>query len=299
MDTPALTITTPVTCAAVSSDTAVVGNEPNDTGIHTFDLGSGQPLQTLTGVGNGGIRFVAISPNGQLAVATTDVLKAALWDVNTGRLINTAPGPAVVSDNNGRLGFSPDGQAIFSSFFGDLTVFDTALGQKSTFRVHLAGATLFGMASSPEGRFLAAGYVRFDSGNDVVVYDLVSEKPSLQFLTNKGFGVTCLAWTGGNIITGSGNGTIKLWDAQSGAAVSRTFPSHVRAVKSLAVSSDGRLALSGGDDSTMKVMEIASGRELHSFSHADGQIVAVGFVGSSKAVSCASRTLKVWDLTGL
>jgi WD40 repeat protein len=285
MDTPVRTITseTFINSAAVSNNIAVVGSEMNNAneGVHTFDLTTGQLLQTLRGQGNNSPVAVALSPNGQLAVAST-------------------PAEGVATDTNGRVAFSPDGQLILAAFFADLVIFDTALGQKSKFRIHNDGGTLFAIASSPEGRFMAAGYVRFDSGNDLVIYDLVSGQPKLTLVTNKGDGVTCVAWTGNNIITGSGDGSIKLWDAQSGAMVSRPFPKHPKPVKALAVSSDGRLALSGSDDSTMKVIEVSTGKELHSFNHGDRQVEAVAFASNSKiAVSGGGKTLKLWDLTGL
>ena len=304
MDTPVRTITseTFINSAAVSNNIAVVGSEMNNAneGVHTFDLTTRQLLQTLRGQGNNSPVAVALSPNGQLAVVSTQVSRAVLWNASTGSLIKSAPAEGVATDTNGRVAFSPDGQLILAAFFADLVIFDTALGQKSKFRIHNDGGTLFAIASSPEGRFMAAGYVRFDSGNDLVIYDLVSGQPKLTLVTNKGDGVTCVAWTGNNIITGSGDGSIKLWDAQSGAMVSRPFPKHPKPVKALAVSSDGRLALSGSDDSTMKVIEVSTGKELHSFNHGDRQVEAVAFASNSKiAVSGGGKTLKLWDLTGL
>jgi WD40 repeat protein len=82
--------------------------------------------------------------------------------------------------------------------------------------------------------------------------------------------------------------------------VSRPFPKHPKPVKALAASSDGRLALAGSDDGTMKVIEIATGKELHGFNHRDGQVEGVAFASNLKAaVSCGGKTLKLWDLTGL
>jgi WD40 repeat protein len=304
MDTPVRTFTsgTFVKSAAVSNNnTAVVGSELNDAneGVHVFNLDTGQLLQTLRGPVSSGVLSVAISPDGTLAVASTQGIKAVLWNANTGSLLSSAQA-GIVADNNSRIAFSPDGQVILSSFFGDLTIFDATLAEKSKFRVHIDGGSVFAMAPSPEGRFLAAGYVRFDGGDDLVVFDLLSGQANLKFVANRGSGVTCVAWTGNNILTGSGDGTIKLWNAQSGAAVSRPFPTHSKPVNALAVSSDGRLALSGSNDLTMKVMEVSTGKELHSFNHTDGQVTAVAFASNAKfAVSSSGKSMKLWDLTGL
>ena len=151
MDTPIRTITnqTFVKGLSVSNDIALVGSELNNAnqGVFTYNLNGGQLLQTLNGQGNTSPLSVALSPNGQLAVASTIDLRAALWDDGSGRLLKTAQGPAAVSDNSSRVAFTPDGQLILSSYFGDLTVFDTTLAQKSQFRVHVAGGTLFAIAS--------------------------------------------------------------------------------------------------------------------------------------------------------
>jgi WD40 repeat protein len=224
-------------------------------------------------------------------------MRAVLWNAN-GSLVGTVSGPPAVSDNNGRVVFSANGEVILSSFFGSLTIMDTALREKGQFRINLDHAA-FAIAPSPEGGRLAAGYVRFDNGNDFVIFDLVLRQPTLQRVTNARNGVTCVAWTGNTILTGSGSGAIKLLDAQSGAEI-RPFPAHAKPVQAVAVSSDGRLALSGSDDSTMKVMDVMSGRELRSFNHADGQVAGVGFANNSGfAVSAGGRSIKVWDLTGL
>jgi WD40 repeat protein len=301
MDTPVRTIANPtfIRNAATSNDRAVVGSDPNSAnqGVNVFDLNSGQLVQTLTGQGGGGIHSVAISPDGRLAVASTDGLRAVLWDANAPNPVASAAGPAAVSDNTSRVAFSHDGGVILSSFFGDCTVFDAGLRQQSQFRIHLDHSA-FAIGPSPEGGLIAVGYVRFDRLNDLVIFDLLTGKPTQQFVTSPGSGVTCVASTGSTILTGSGDGSVKLVDTKSGAV--RTFPRHLRPVNAVAVSADGRLALSGSDDSTMKVIEIESGNELHSFNHGDGQVVGVGFANdSNSAVSAGGRSVKVWDLTGL
>ena len=305
MDTPIRTITnqTFVKALSVSNDTALVGSELNNANqtVFTYSLNGGQLAQTMQAQGpSDSANSVALSPDGRLAVASTIGFKAVLWDATTGHLTKSVPADPATSDNSGRVAFSPDGQVILSSFMGDLNIFDTTLALKSKFRVHVAGGTLFGLASSPEGRFAAAGYVRFDNGTDLVVYDMLSGQAKLSLITNKGAGVTSVAWTGNNLLTGSGSGSILLFDAQSGAPVSRPFPKHPKPVKALAISADGRLALSGSDDGTMKLIEIATGKELHSFNHADGQVEGVAFANNAKAaVSCGGKTLKLWDLSGL
>ncbi|HXN95728.1 MAG TPA: hypothetical protein VN879_14580, partial [Candidatus Acidoferrales bacterium] len=122
MDTPVRTIaseTFVANLAVSNNDTALVGSAPNEAGeaVHIFNLNTGQLLQTLRGQGDGRIVSVALSPNGQLAVASTEGMKAVLWDATTGRLLKSVPG-SVGSDTQNQIAFSPDGQLILSSFLG-------------------------------------------------------------------------------------------------------------------------------------------------------------------------------------
>ena len=69
-------------------------------------------------------------------------------------------------------------------------------------------------------------------------------------------------------------------------------------VNSVAVSADGRLALSGSADRTVKVWDLTSGQELRTLAgHADGvNSVAVSADGRLALSGSDDRTVKVWDL---
>lgn len=303
METPIRTITTQklIESVSVSNDIALVSCELNNAneGVFTYDLNSGQLRQTLKGQGNIDPFSAALSPDGRLAVVATDGPRAVLWDARTGALLRTVPSPGVGSDNNSKVAFSPDGQIIASVYLGDLVVFDTALAQKNHFKIVNPGGGVRAIPFSPEGRFLAVGFSRLDNGPDLIVYDLVSGQVKFTVATNNRIGVTGLAWTGNNLLAGKADGSIQLYDGQSGAPITRTFPKHARPVMAVAVSSDGRLALTGSEDSTMKVIEVATGKELHSFNHG-GQIASVAFASNGKAaVSCGGTSLTLWDLSSL
>jgi WD40 repeat protein len=69
---------------------------------------------------------------------------------------------------------------------------------------------------------------------------------------------------GRQVLSGSNDNTIKLWDAASGREI-RTFQGHTSSVYSVAFSPDGRQVLSGSDDNTVKLWDAASGREIRTF----------------------------------
>ena len=92
--------------------------------------------------------------------------------------------------------------------------------------------------------------------------------------------------------------TVKVWDLTSGQEL-RTLAGHTDGVSSVAVSADGRLALSGSDDRTVKVWDLTSGQELRTLAGHAGWVksVAVSADGRLALSGSSDSTVKVWDLT--
>ena len=91
-----------------------------------------------------------------------------------------------------------------------------------------------------------------------------------------------------------------LWpslNAPSGEFV-RTLTGHSDAVTGVAVSADGRLAVSASNDKTLKVWELASGRELRTLTGHSGWVfgAAVSPDGRLAVSASGDHTLKVWEL---
>ncbi len=57
---------------------------------------------------------------------------------------------------------------------------------------------------------------------------------------------------------------VKMWNADNGEQI-RSFIGHTDEVWGLAISPDGRRALSGGRDRTLRLWDTQTGRELHCF----------------------------------
>jgi WD40 repeat protein len=60
---------------------------------------------------------------------------------------------------------------------------------------------------------------------------------------------------------------------------------------------DGRRAISGSDDGTLRVWDLENGETLRSLEGHSGRVNAVAVVNSRRAISCSNdETLRVWDL---
>ncbi len=73
---------------------------------------------------------------------------------------------------------------------------------------------------------------------------------------------------------------------------------HADTVKSLAVSADGKRVVSGSDDMTVRVWDLATGKQLHCFEGHTSSVRSVAFSPDGKLVASGSddRTARVWDL---
>src|SRR5206468_1147679 len=91
--------------------------------------------------------------------------------------------------------------------------------------------------------------------------------------------------------------TLKVWDLESGRKL-RTLEGHSGSVRGVAVSPDGRRAVSASADNTLKVWDLESGRELRTLEGHSGSVrgVAVSPDGRHAVSASNDKTLKLWDL---
>ncbi len=75
---------------------------------------------------------------------------------------------------------------------------------------------------------------------------------------------------GRRALSGLFDGTLRLWDLESGAEL-RRFEGHEGAVTAVAVTPNRRRALSASDDRSLRLWDLESGAELAAF-HADAAI---------------------------
>jgi WD40 repeat protein len=73
--------------------------------------------------------------------------------------------------------------------------------------------------------------------------------------------VLCMSYlpSGIHVVTGSSDQTIRIWDAETGAAVGRPLVGHDGEVLSVACSGDGRRIISGSSDRTIRIWDAETG----------------------------------------
>ena len=131
-----------------------------------------------------------------------------------------------------------------------------------------------------------------------------SQPPGTTLFTFKGHSdyVDTVAWSpnGQFIASGSWDGTVKVWDAHTGAIVT-IYKGHTDVVSSLAWSPDGKYIASGSWDGTVRVWDAFTGSLLSIYEgHADA-VSAVAWSPNGQYIASGSwdHTVQVWyALTG-
>jgi tetratricopeptide (TPR) repeat protein len=101
---------------------------------------------------------------------------------------------------------------------------------------------------------------------------------------------------GRQLASASNDGTVKLWDVDSGREV-RTLRGHTAAVRSVAFDPGGTRLASAGADGTVRLWDLSGGQELHTLRGHKGPVLSVAFHagGRSLASSGTDGTVRLWD----
>jgi WD40 repeat protein len=103
----------------------------------------------------------------------------------------------------------------------------------------------------------------------------------------------------GNVLaTGSGIGSIRLWETATGKAIRQFGDGNMGKVNALAFSPDGTLLASGNSDKAIHLWDAATGKLVLRLAGPEDQVYAMAFALDGKAVAAASAGLWVWEVPG-
>ncbi|HET9765456.1 MAG TPA: TIR domain-containing protein, partial [Thermoanaerobaculia bacterium] len=103
---------------------------------------------------------------------------------------------------------------------------------------------------------------------------------------------------GRRVVAGGADGTLRIWDAESGQPIGAPLVGHQKPVSSVAYSPDGRRIVSGSDDSTLRIWDAATGQPLGApldEHHLNVNCVVYSPDGNRIVSGSSDWTLRMWD----
>lgn len=227
--------------------------------------------------------FVAYSPNGRQVAAASINGMAQLLDLESGELLREFPHRGMITS----IEFSPDGKRLATGGVDNtVCIWNVADGSELLrYREHENWVTC--LAFTPDGKQIASGsadatvHVWYtDTGNTMSV---LKHPEPVWSVAVSGDGQRIASGTGGPMIGPAAAMNVKqsdvndifVWDANTGEQLLR-LAGHKHSVKGIDITSDGRYAVSGSLDSTLRLWDLTEGVELRKFSY-EGWVTSVHF----------------------
>jgi len=281
---------------AVSRDGRFVATA-SAAGTSVMDAVSGRRVAQADGVVAGALAFDPRDPE-LLAAADCDSRGVRLWRWRTGGPRTLPPArqgsnPAL-GDAGCLVAFSPDGARLAAALRNDaIAVWDTGT-QRLRRSIPIDPTGVRALDWSPDGRRLLAA-----AGQRAVV---VAARTGVEEFQLRGHGESVVAVDfsadGSWIVTGSLDGTARVWDAAAGA-LQTDLRGHSAVVTGAAFIGDTQRVLTTSDDGTARVWELDTGRALHNPDRVieadyspDGRIATAAVDGTAR-VSTADGTQDV------
>lgn len=266
----------------------------------------------LTGHG-ADITALAFSPDGKIIASGSTDGTARLWDAASHRQLGAPilPPPAQGSCVNlpVRVALSPDGRLVASTCMATVWFWDVATHRRVGRPLHTRNA-VSAIAFAPDGRTFATG----DDQGDIRLWDAAAGRPPADIpastATRAGRGHTIYSITGvvfsadgKRLVTGSADGTARLWDAATSDQVGAVFAGHTKGINDIALSPDGATLATAGGDGTVRLWSMATHRQVGRPLTASGgkapfEGVAFSPDGKRLVTAGSDGRARIWDTAG-
>ena len=259
------------------------------------------------------VTSVAISPDGHRIVSSSSQRRLQLWNADTGASIGAGFTLAFRKRSRNYLtsvAFSPDGRHIISgSSDGPLQLWDAATGQQAGDPLTGHIDTVTSVAFSPDGRRIVSG----SRDRTLRLWDADTHQQIGDPLTGHAGAVTGVAFSpdgrrivsGGGIAMssgaappGSGDDTVRIWDADTHQQIGAPLIGHTEFVNSVAFSPDGRRIVSSSNDETVRIWDADTHQQIGApLSGHTWYVNGVAFSPDGRRIVSGSddKTVRIWD----
>ncbi len=237
-----------------------------DHNIHMWDIATGVLKRTFKGHKER-IESLLFSSDGETLVSGSQDGTIRLWDVVSGELKQTLTNrPSVKNQTSdpiaiSTISFNSKGDMIASgSQDGSIVFWDVATGRKKeTFLGHVGAISSIFL--SPDG----LTFVSTSKDGSVRPWDMTTKQQRHVIAGYKNTNWVVFSYPDGSVIASeakpsigsTGSEAVQLWDLNTGKRI-KILTGHVRNVTSVSISADGETLVSGSQDGTVLVWDIAT-----------------------------------------
>lgn len=229
-----------------------------------------------------------LSPDGKRAVNIGGPLR--LWNMETGKPVADL---ANKSDEAGAAEFSSDSKLLATAQGEQLSIWDAASGKPLKGLLQNEGPISL-IRFSPDGTRIAAA-----SGKNVISWDTRAGTRAGVALSH-GDDVVAVSFSldGQLIATAARDKMVRVWNAETGSAVTSPLKETGEHIESLQFTADGKCLVTASPK-TITVCDVRSGKQLFAPLTLEGSISSAQFDPNGRRFVTAStdRTARIWDAT--
>jgi len=284
---------------ACSPDGKKIASAGDDGAIKVWDAASGKVLLTL-GKDLQGADAVAFSPDGLLLAAAVNAggrrgNAVQIWDLASGQLVqDMREHTQQIND----LAFSPDGNRIASvSNDNTLRIWNVKYGTLENTQKETKN-NLLALAYSPDGKRIVATE---NWEGKIQMWDAVNVR-LIRSIQGHADWVLCVAYSpdGKEFVTGSRDGSVYVWDAESGARLRVLRDPELDPVNSVVYSPDGRYVVAATQSRHILSWQKNGGKLFNFYAGHDLSVTSLAFPASGKQLVSAGLdgTIRIWNGPG-
>ena len=276
-----------------SPDTQRIMTCSRDGSLGVWDLQTGQQIASWDD-GKSPMRAISLSVDGKRVVSGSDDGVVRLWNIETGKVIAKWTGhtSAVASVCWNRGG----GLVLSGSWDGTAKVWDVDI-RTTVLQLDIGLSNVYTTIFSPDSTLIATGGSTLQ-GEPIKIWN-ADTGILVAILKGHASYVSCLAWTGRMLISGSHDYTIRTWNTSTWQPLA-VLRGHTHPIRGIAISPDDSILASASWDKTARLWNLENGQPIASpFQHPrDVDCVSFSADGTLLITGCDDENVHTWDISG-